>query len=138
MRRPSGTSSASTSRYMWKPYRDAATALLPDARVVVDKFHVVKMANKCLDDTRKRLRAGLTATDRRKPTQKRRRKVVSDFHHSIPNSQKIQIEIEGENDAEFNTVGVSPRLGEPARPARGIPGPRSAGPTICPAGVLAV
>jgi transposase len=51
---------------MWKPYRDAATALLPDARVVVDKFHVVRMANKCLDDTRKRLRADMTTADRRK------------------------------------------------------------------------
>ena len=40
---------------MWKPYRDAAQALLPAAKVVVDKFHVVRMANKCLDDTRKRL-----------------------------------------------------------------------------------
>ena len=51
---------------MWKPYRDAATALLPDARVVVDKFHVVRMANKCLDDTRKRLRTDMTTADRRK------------------------------------------------------------------------
>ena len=51
---------------MWKPYRDAAQALLPAAKVVVDKFHVVKMANKCLDDTRKRLRADMTTADRRK------------------------------------------------------------------------
>lgn len=51
---------------MWKPYRDAVIALLPAARVVVDKFHVVRMANKCLDDTRKHLRAELSPSDRRK------------------------------------------------------------------------
>lgn len=51
---------------MWKPYRDAAQALLPAAKVVVDKFHVVRMANKCLDDTRKHLRAELSPSDRRK------------------------------------------------------------------------
>lgn len=51
---------------MWKPYRDSVLALLPAARVVVDKFHVVRMANKCLDDTRKRLRGELSTSDRRK------------------------------------------------------------------------
>jgi transposase len=51
---------------MWKPYRDCALSLLPQAKVVVDKFHVVKMANKCLDDSRKRMRGNMTATDRRK------------------------------------------------------------------------
>jgi len=51
---------------MWKPYRDSTQALLPAAKVVVDKFHVVRMANKCLDDTRKRLRADMTSVERRK------------------------------------------------------------------------
>jgi len=30
---------------MWKPYRDAVGDVLPQAKVVVDKFHVVRMAN---------------------------------------------------------------------------------------------
>ena len=46
--------------------------------------------------------------------------------------------IEVENDAELYTVGAGPRLGESARSARGIPRARSAGPAICPSGVLAV
>ena len=51
---------------MWRPYLDVAHVLFPGVPVVVDKFHVVRMANKCLDDTRKRLRTDMTTADRRK------------------------------------------------------------------------
>ena len=30
---------------MWIPYRAAVEAVLPDARIVIDKFHVVRMVN---------------------------------------------------------------------------------------------
>lgn len=30
---------------MWKPYKDAVNEVLPQAKIVVDKFHVVRMAN---------------------------------------------------------------------------------------------
>ena len=33
---------------MWKPYRRAFQTVLPQARIVVDKFHVVRMANEAL------------------------------------------------------------------------------------------
>jgi transposase len=51
---------------MWKPYRDAALEALPNAIVVVDKFHVVKMANHALNTIRKSFREGLDAKGRRK------------------------------------------------------------------------
>jgi transposase len=51
---------------MWTPYRDAVRAYLPDAAIIIDKFHVVKMATQCLDAVRKHLRDGLTAAARRK------------------------------------------------------------------------
>lgn len=51
---------------MWKPYRDAALEAMPNAVVVVDKFHVVKMANHALDSVRRTLRDGLNLTERRK------------------------------------------------------------------------
>ena len=44
---------------MWNPYRDAVYASLPNASIVVDKFHIVRMANKALDDYRKSLKAQL-------------------------------------------------------------------------------
>lgn len=34
---------------MWRPYKDAVEAALPGVPVVVDKFHVVRMANQALD-----------------------------------------------------------------------------------------
>ena len=30
---------------MWKPYKDAVNTVLPHAKVIVDKFHVVRIAN---------------------------------------------------------------------------------------------
>lgn len=41
---------------MWVPYKEAARAALPQAQFVVDKFHVVKMANTSLEKVRKSLR----------------------------------------------------------------------------------
>lgn len=51
---------------MWNPYRDAVQAVLPDAKIVVDRFHIQKMANTALEDARKAIRAGLTSSERRK------------------------------------------------------------------------
>jgi len=42
---------------MWRPYRDVVRAVCPRAEVVVDKFHVVRMATQALDTVRKGLRA---------------------------------------------------------------------------------
>lgn len=50
---------------MWAPYRDACAAVIPDAKVIVDKFHVVKMANEALEVIRKSLRERLTPKQRR-------------------------------------------------------------------------
>ena len=50
---------------MWRPYRDAATAVIPNAVVVVDKFHVVRMLNVACETVRKALRAELTPAERR-------------------------------------------------------------------------
>ena len=50
---------------MWKPYRRAVQAVLPQARIVVDKFHVVRMAKEALEKIRKCLRKELTANQRR-------------------------------------------------------------------------
>ena len=45
---------------MWRPYRDAVEAVIPKAVVVVDKFHVVRMANDCLETVRRQVRSSLT------------------------------------------------------------------------------
>lgn len=50
---------------MWGPYRGAVHEALPDADIVVDKFHVTRMANDALEKIRKSLHQGLSSTDRR-------------------------------------------------------------------------
>ncbi|MBF0233680.1 MAG: ISL3 family transposase, partial [Desulfamplus sp.] len=49
---------------MWKPYRDAMKEYLPQAKVVIDKFHITRMANNAMEDTRKNLREQLTPKER--------------------------------------------------------------------------
>ncbi len=50
---------------MWRPYQEAVQAALPQATVVIDKFHVLKMANAAVDRVRKQLREALTPAQRR-------------------------------------------------------------------------
>jgi transposase len=38
---------------MWWPYRYAAHTVLPDGTIIVDKLHVVHMANDAVESTRK-------------------------------------------------------------------------------------
>lgn len=50
---------------MWQPYKDAVNLVLPRAEIVVDKFHVVKMANQALETIRKSIREDLSTKERR-------------------------------------------------------------------------
>lgn len=45
---------------MWVPYRDAVQTVLPDARIVIDKFHVVRLSNEAVEKVRRSLRRQLT------------------------------------------------------------------------------
>lgn len=50
---------------MWEPYKDAVRDVMPQATIVIDKFHVLRMANECLEAVRKSIRADLTTKQRR-------------------------------------------------------------------------
>jgi len=50
---------------MWTPYRDAVRTVLPKATIVVDKFHVVRMANYAVELVRKSLRESISPKERR-------------------------------------------------------------------------
>ena len=50
---------------MWAPYRDAVNLVLPNATIVIDKFHVVRMASDAMEKVRKSLRESLTPKQRR-------------------------------------------------------------------------
>lgn len=44
---------------MWQPYRDAVYTSLPNASIVIDRYHVVKMANEAVEKYRKSLKEQL-------------------------------------------------------------------------------
>lgn len=44
---------------MWRPFKRSFSQYLPNARLVIDKFHVVKMASEALEDERKKFQAQL-------------------------------------------------------------------------------
>jgi len=50
---------------MWQPYRDAVRDVLPQATVVIDRFHVIRLAIQGMDTVRKDTREHLTARQRR-------------------------------------------------------------------------
>ncbi len=50
---------------MWKPYKDAVQDTIKHAIIVIDKFHVVRMANNGVEKCRKELRVSLPVAQRR-------------------------------------------------------------------------
>jgi len=77
---------------MWNPYKSAVNTVIPHARIVIDKFHVVKLANEALEKIRKANRQNVSAKERRQLMRDRyvllkRRKELNDFDDQI----KLQV-----------------------------------------------
>jgi transposase len=49
---------------MYAPYREAVRVVLPNAKIVVDRFHIARMGSEAMERVRKELRAGLTSKER--------------------------------------------------------------------------
>ena len=47
---------------MWKPYKNVSEALIPQAEVVADRFHVMKQVNEELDGARKKIKKAAEAS----------------------------------------------------------------------------
>ena len=75
---------------MWKPYKDAVNTILPHAKVVVDKFHVVRMANQALDNVRKSLKAHMSQKERR--TLMRERFILLKRKHDLNERESFLLE----------------------------------------------
>lgn len=56
---------------MWMPYKTAINTILPSAVIVIDKFHVIKMANEALGKVRNAIRTELTLKEKRNLTHDR-------------------------------------------------------------------
>ena len=77
---------------MWNPYKSAVNSVIPHAKIVIDKFHVVKLANEALEKIRKANRENVSAKERRQLMRDRyvllkRRKELNDFDDQI----KLQV-----------------------------------------------
>jgi transposase len=86
---------------MWQPYKDAVKDNLPEATIVIDKFHVIRLALQAMDQVRKETRSRLTKRQVR--TLKRDRYIL--FHR--------QGELEDRDKFILDTwVGQFPLLGK--------------------------
>lgn len=77
---------------MWNPYKSAVNSVIPHAKIVIDKFHVVKLANEALEKIRKANRENVSTKERRQLMRDRyvllkRRKDLNDFDDQI----KLQV-----------------------------------------------
>ncbi|ATN94326.1 ISL3 family transposase [Lysinibacillus phage vB_LspM-01] len=50
---------------MWYPYRRSVHKCMPNAEVIVDKFHVVRMGNNALENVRKKVRLNASSAERK-------------------------------------------------------------------------
>ncbi|MEB3103071.1 ISL3 family transposase [Ferviditalea candida] len=87
---------------MWQPYKDAVKAVLPKATIIVDKFHVVRMANQALETVRKQLREGLSAKERRGLMHDRF--ILLKRHKELTEMDKITLDLWTKNHPSLGTA----------------------------------
>lgn len=66
---------------LWKPYREAVYAILPNAVVVADRWHVQRIVNRRLDAIRNRIRRSKTGAGRKNPW--RARRLIQTSRHNL-------------------------------------------------------
>ncbi len=76
---------------MWVPYRDAVRWNLPSAKIIVDKFHVVRLANQGLEAMRRELRQ--TLTDRQRRTLMHERFVVLRRREDLTDKDRMILDV---------------------------------------------
>jgi transposase len=76
---------------MWEPYRSAAQWALHRPRIIVDKFHVVRMANQGLETIRRQLRQ--TLPDRQRRTLMHDRFILLRRHEALTDKDRLILEV---------------------------------------------
>lgn len=75
---------------MWKPYKDAVYQFFPNAKVVVDKYHVVKELNVIMDTMRKQYKDGLSKPELKQL--KRDRYILRSRRHNLKMGDEIVLQ----------------------------------------------
>ena len=84
---------------MWRPYQRIAAALLPGAVVVVDKFHIMRMAGEAMDRVRIRL-AKVKGTDVRRHWV-RSKVLLNKRPHNLTEKQRFNLDMWLDNEPEI-------------------------------------
>ena len=71
---------------MWRPYRDAVAQVFPNAPVIIDRFHVIKELQKCLDKIRSETCKTIANTRVRKSLKKNRFLLLSSRENLSPSN----------------------------------------------------
>lgn len=87
---------------MWNPYRDAAKTMLPQAHIIIDKFHIVRMANNSMESVRKSMRE--TLTKRQRLTLKDDRFFLRKRNKDLKPEQRLILETWTKNYPELGTA----------------------------------
>lgn len=84
---------------MWAPYRDVAGELFPNLPVVIDKFHVVKMANGAVEKTR--IRLGKAQGKKVNLAWKRSKALIRMRHRDLNDKQRFNLDMWLDNEPEM-------------------------------------
>lgn len=87
---------------MWRPYQRLAAELFPDVPVVIDKFHVVRLANYCME--RVRIRLGKAKTKGLRRYAVRSRHLLNKREAALSEAQRFSRDIWLDNDAEMKAA----------------------------------
>jgi len=75
---------------MWQPHFNVISAIIPDAKIVIDKLHVVKMALEAMEKVQKNICKGLTYKERKQL--KDNRYLLLTRHYQLTPMDKLTIE----------------------------------------------
>jgi len=75
---------------MWRTYKDVVNAQLPGRDIVVDRWHVIRMANEALEAVRKQIRKGLNTRQRLKLKDDRFILLEREHNLSLDQREKMQ------------------------------------------------
>lgn len=74
---------------MWAPYKDSVRAVLPKATIVIDKFHVLKLANEALEKARKQIKDQMSDGERK--GLKRERFILLKRNHDLTDIEHFKL-----------------------------------------------
>lgn len=87
---------------LWQPYKDAVKAVLLQATIIVDRFHVVRRANQAMETIRKQLRESLTKNQRRGLMHDRF--ILLKRHKVLTDMEKVTLDLWTKNHLSLGTA----------------------------------